>query len=81
MSINQDVTICPKCGSKQTFVKTTRVREGLLCRRRGCRNCNHSYETVEIREDVYLYMRNMTGYTEEMVSKAAIQMIDINGKD
>lgn len=81
MSINPNVTICPKCGSKQIFVKTTRVQEELLCRRRGCRNCNYSYDTVEIREDAYLYMKNMTGYTEEMVSKAAIQMIDINRKD
>lgn len=52
MKPSEDVRICPKCGSKHTRIRDSRVNphDGYLIRYRECSRCKATYRTYEIRD-------------------------------
>lgn len=39
---------CPKCGSDQTSVVDSRIRNNFRYRRKACLDCGHTFSTAEI---------------------------------
>lgn len=53
--------ICPNCKENSCFVsKTNSPEEGITIRLKKCRDCGHSWRTVE-KDDWLLYKEKMTG--------------------